>query len=282
MRIQLIRSKGCNICIRMNNKINKDTSPPPHFNKFIIAYDELIDNRRKLFNIPSIDNFFYFQDKKNISIINRCKTTHFLYHLVTILCIEYAKNNEKSKTILIDGGGNNLGYIYLDLIKLSFKEHQQKQFNINHLLDNIIISRAFTFYQLANIVINELPILIQKLNCKIQIIVLDIFNTLFSLSINKVKSKLIKNVMDIEEEDKIKLLDEILQNIINFSKYYFSILAFTDFKKIFNKNIFSHFNQILEIDSIYNNKSNKNESILHMKTTSTEKSLMLDSILEIV
>ena len=102
--------------------MNKDTSPPPHFNKFIIAYDELIDTRRKLFNIPSIDNFFYFQDKKNISIINRCKTTHFLYHLVTKLCIEYAKNNEKSKTILIDGGGNNLGYIYLDLIKLSVKE----------------------------------------------------------------------------------------------------------------------------------------------------------------
>ncbi|MDQ6723341.1 MAG: hypothetical protein M3Z01_03640 [Thermoproteota archaeon] len=264
-----------------DNKINKDISPRPHFNEFIIAYDELIDNRRKLFNIPSIDNFFYFQDKKNISIINRCKTTHFLYHLITILCIEYAKNNKKSKTILIDGGRNNLGYLYLDLIKLSSKEHQQ-QFNVNQLLDNIIISRAFTFYQLANIIIKELPKLIQKLNCKIQIIVLDVFDALFSLTSNKVKSKSIINVMDIEEEDKIKLLDEILQNIINFSKYHFSILAFTDFKKTFNKNIFSHFNQILEINSIYNNKSNKNESILHMKTMSTEKSLMLDSILEIV
>ena len=87
--------------------------------------------------------------------------------------------------------------------------------------------------------------------------------------------------MDVGEGgDKIKLLDEILQNIVNYSKYYFSILAFTDFKKIFNKNIFSHFNQILEIVSIYNNHSNKNESILRMKTTSNEKSLMFDSILE--
>lgn len=199
--------------------MNKDTPPPPHFNKFIIAYDELIDNRRKLFNIPSIDNFFYFKDKKNISIINRCKTTHFLYYLVAKLCIEYAKNNEKSKTILIDGDGNNLGYIYLDLIKLSVKvqqqQQQQQQFIINQLFDNIIISRAFTFYQLANIVINELHILIQKLDCKIQIIVLDMFNTLFSPSINKVNSKLIKNVLDVEEGgDKIKLLDEMLQNIL--------------------------------------------------------------------
>jgi hypothetical protein len=272
------------------NRINKNAvspfsppSPSPHFNKIINAYDELMDNRRKLFNIPSIDNFFYFQGKKNISIINRGKATHFLYHLVTKLCIEYAKDNEKSKTILIDGGGNNLDHIYLDLTKLSIKEHKQnQQFTINQILDNIIISRAFTFYQLANIIIKELPILIQKLNCKIQIIVLDIVDALLSPYSNQVKSKLIKKNTANTTEDKIKILDEILQNISNLSKNYFSILAFTDFKKAFNKNIFSHFNQILEIDSIYNNKSNKNESILHIKTTFTKKSLVFDSISEII
>lgn len=272
------------------NRINKNAvspfslpSPSPHFNKIINAYDELMDNRRKLFNIPSIDNFFYFQGKKNISIINRCKATHFLYHLVAKLCIEYAKDNEKSKTILIDGGGNNLGYIYLDLTKLSIKEHKQnQQFTMNKILDNIIISRAFTFYQLANIIIKELPILIQKLNCKIQVIFLDIVDALLSPSSNQLKSKLIKKDTANTTEDKIKILDEILQNISNLSKNYFSILAFTDFNKAFNKNIFSHFNQILEIDSIYNNKSNKNESILHIKTTFTEKSLMFDSISEII
>jgi hypothetical protein len=270
----------------LDNKINKymsqqSSSPTPssHVDKFVNAYDELNDNRRKLFDIPSIDNFFYFQGEKNISIINRCKTTHMLYHLVTKLCIKYAKYNEKSKIILIDGGGNNLGHIYLDLIKLSDKEHQ---FDINLLLDNIIISRAFTLYQLANIVINKLPTLIPKLNCKTQIIVLDIFNTLFSsASTDTVNSESIKNAIDIEE-DKIKVLNEILQNITNFSKYYFSILAFTDFRKIFNKNIFSHFNQILEIvSSIYNNKNNKNQSILHMRRISDEKSLMLNSTIEI-
>jgi hypothetical protein len=261
----------------LDNKIKKDSL---HFNKFVSAYEELIDNRRKLFNIPPIDNFFYLKDEKNISIINRCKTTHFLYCLVTKLCIEYSKNDEKNKTILIDGGGNNLGYLYLDLVKSSVKE----QFDINQLLDNIIISRAFTFYQLANIVIKELPTLIKKLNCKIQIIVLDIFDTLFSSSSSSPsgnKSKLKKNAVD-DQEDKIKILDEILKNIINLSNHYFSILAFTDLRKTFNKNIFSHFNQILEIDNIYNNKNNKKELVIHMKTTSAEKSVMLDSILKIV
>jgi hypothetical protein len=73
-----------------------------------------------------------------------------------------------------------------------------------------------------------------------------------------------------------------LQNISNLSKNYFPVLAFTDFNKTFNKSIFSHFNQILEIDSIYSNKSNKNESILHIKTTFTEKSLMFDIISELI
>lgn len=269
----------------LNNKMNKDiplpppSSSPQHIIKFVNAYDELIDNRRKLFDIQSIDNFFYFQNEKNISIINRCKTTHVLYHLVTKLCIEYAKNDEKSKTILIDGGGNNLGYIYLHLIKLSVKE--QQQCDINRLLKNIIISRAFTLHQLANTIINELPALIQKLNCKIQIIVLDIFNTLFSVSNDRIKLESIENAIDIGE-DKIKLLDEILQNITNLSKYYFSILAFTDSRKIFNKNIFSHFNQILEIVSTHDNKSNKNQSILYMRRISYEKSLIFDNTIKIV
>jgi hypothetical protein len=254
-----------------NNKIKKETT---RSNKFISAYEELIGNSRKLFNIPPIDNFFYFQDKKNISIINRCETTHLLYHLVTKLCIEHSKNDEKNKTILIDAGGNNLGYLYINLTKMMVKE----QFNTSRLLNNIILSRTFTFYQLANVLISELPTLIQKINCKTQIIVLDIFDTLFSPSVNKVKSKLIKNASDVEE-DKIKLLNEVLHSIINFSKHYFSILAFTNFRKIFNKIIFSNFNQILEIDSIHNSKKNKNKTILHMKTIYAKKSLALDSIL---
>lgn len=257
-----------------NNKIKNDATHPT---KFISAYEELIDNNRKLFNIPSIDDFFYFQDKKNISIINRCKTTHFLYHLIAKLCIEYSKNNENNKTILIDGGGNNLGCLYIDLIKLTVRE----QFNTNQLLNNIILSRAFTSYQLSNVIINELPTLIQKLNCEIQIIVLDIFDILFSSSTNKVKSKSIKNISDIQE-DKIKLLDEILQNITSISKYCLSILAFTDFRNIFNKSISSCFNQILEIDNIHNNQKSNNKTIFNMKTTHAKKSLIFDSILEIV
>ena len=39
---------------------------------------------------------------------------------------------------------------------------------------------------------------------------------------------------------------------------------------------------MLEIVSIYSNKNKKNEPVLHMKTASTEKSLILDDVLESV
>jgi hypothetical protein len=255
-----------------NNKLKKETT---HSNKFISAYEELIDNNRKLFNIPPIDNFFYFQDKKNISIINRCESTqHLLYHLVTRLCIGHSKDNEKNKTVLIDAGGNNLGYLYTNLTKMLVKE----KLNANKILNNIMLSRAFTLHQLANILINELPILIQKINCKMQIIVLDIFDTLLSPLANKVKSKLTKNASDFKEGK--KLLNEMLQNMIKFSKDHFSVLAFTNLRKVFSKSIFSHFNQILEISCIHDNKKNKNETVIHMKTIHAKKSLTLEGILE--
>jgi len=55
-------------------------------------------------------------------------------------------------------------------------------FNIYKVLDNIIVARAFTFYQLANIVIKEIPKLIDMLNCKVQVIVVDLLDTVFSFS----------------------------------------------------------------------------------------------------
>ena len=112
-----------------------------------------------------------------------------------------------------------------------------------------------------------------------QIIVLDMFDTLLSPLANKVKPKLTKNAPDVKE-DKTKLLDEMLQNIVNFSKDHFSVIAFTNLRKVFSKSIFSHFNQILEIASTHDNKKNKNETVIHMKTIHGKKSLALDCISE--
>ena len=80
-----------------------------------------------------------------------------------------------SSTFCPEGSGNNLAYIYLHMVNRSL----EYKFDIYKVLDNIIVSRAFTFYHLVNIVINEIPKLIDKLYCNMQIIVVDLLETLF-------------------------------------------------------------------------------------------------------
>ena len=39
--------------------------------QFVNAFDKLQEQRRKLFNMPEIDNLLNYSDKKNICIVNR-------------------------------------------------------------------------------------------------------------------------------------------------------------------------------------------------------------------
>src|SRR3954447_16200619 len=218
--------------------------------QFINAFDKLQEQRRKLFNIPEIDNLLNYSDKKNICIVNRESknaNNNFLYSLFAQFCIEFyffSKNNtcnKKNKTILIDAGnGNNLGYIYQNLINQSIK----KAFKINLSLDNIIVVRAFTFYQLANIIINEIPKSINKIDYQIQIIVIDLLGTLFKT--NRKNNSKYNLIRDFDEN--ADLLNEILDNLIHISDKHFVIVSYNDIKNVTERSIISKFKNIVKIN----------------------------------
>ena len=219
--------------------------------QFVNAFDKLQEQRRKLFNMPEIDNLLNYSDKKNICIVNResknANNNNFLYSLFAQFCFEFyffSKNNacnKKNKTILIDAGnGNNLGYIHQNLIHQSIKTG----FKINKVLDNIIVVRAFTFYQLANIIINEIPKLINKIDCQIQIIVIDLLDTLFKTNRkNKSKYNLKKHF-----DENANLLNEVLDNLIHISDKHFVIVSYKDIKNITKRSVISKFKNIVEIN----------------------------------
>lgn len=235
---------------------------------FINAFDELNDMHRKLFEIPEIDKFLSFSNKKNICIQNQTPHhSNFLYYLITKVCINYhsynlsinsGNNNKKFKdnrTILIDAGnGNNLGKLYLNLTKLAI----EKEIDVNNLLDNIMIVRAFTFYQLANILINELPRFINRLDNKIQIIVLDLFDTLVSSS-SMISTKGFEDGDYFrsrkEVEDNIRIVNELIDVLISLSEKYFVILTYNDSKNItYNSSIMSKFDNVIKIKQALNEK----------------------------
>jgi hypothetical protein len=104
--------------------------------------------------------------------------------------------------------------MYLNLIRLSLTY----EFELDKVLDQIIITRAFTFYQLLNIIINEIPLLLYRSDHKIQIIVLDLLDSLLSNS-RKIRMSRKNNNWNIKNDfdhDKI-LLDEIIDSLINLS-----------------------------------------------------------------
>jgi hypothetical protein len=226
------------------------------------AFDKLYQQKRKLFGIAAIDDRLNFSDGKNICIVNSSgNNNNFVYSFIAKFCIDFCfdNNNEKgnkqnNKTILIDAGsGNNLASIYLHLVNKALKE----EFNIHRVLDNIIIARAFTFYQLANTIINEIPKLIDSLRCKVQIIVVDLFETLFSSSAFS-NNKYDKNSKDFYEN--INLINEIVDNLIHLSDKHFVIVSYNDANNLIKRTISSKFKNVVEMDKIENHHESKGPS----------------------
>ena len=219
-----------------------------HTIQFVSAFDKLQEQRRrKLFDIQDIDNQLNFLDRKNICIINRYfkKTSNnFLYSLFAQFCIDLCfsnnnNSNKENKTILIDAGnGNNLAYIHQNLIRQSIRTG----FKINKVLDNIVVVRVFTFYQLANIIINEIPILINKIDCNIQVIVIDLLDTL-----SKTKGKNSQYNLKKDFDENKSLLDEIIDKLIHISNKLFVIVCYDYVKDVVEKSITSKFKNAVEI-----------------------------------
>lgn len=241
---------------------------------FFNAFDEFNERNRQPFNIPEIDRYLLFEDKKNVCIVNNSSSNishSYLYSIITNACIEYHLNSDevtydnnispkKKMTLLIDAGnGNNLGYIYLDLVKKSSDE----EIDIKEFLKQIVVLRAFTFYQMLNIVINEIPKFIYQCDsdCKIQIIVLDLLNTLIESSSRSIVSKDTNSHFKTERDFKNneKLVIEALEILLNLSNNYFVILTCDNRTRIIDDSFFYKFSNYLEIDMVNSvNKSKKN------------------------
>ena len=246
-----------------------------HKVRFVNAFDKLQEQKRKLFGIPEIDNLLHFSDKKNVCIVNRSANNNgFLCYFISKFCVDFCfdKDIEKgdkqsnNKTILVDAGsGNNLSHIYLHLVNKSLRE----EFNIYKVLDNTIVVRAFTFYQLANIIINEIPNLIDKLACNIQIIVIDLLETLFSsstVSNNKKDRNDLKIFYQYE-----KLLNEIIDNLNYVSDKHFVIVSYNDINTTIKRIMLSKFKNMVKLVKI--------QDIVKKKTQNKDLS-ELDSKLE--
>ena len=244
-------------------------------NNFCTAFDEFNDINRKLFEVPEIDKLISFSDKKNICIQNQShQSSNFLNRVIAKICIDYHscktsdKDNkvENKRTILIDAGsGNNLGCFYLNLVNQAIK----KETDINSILDRIIIARAFTFSQLANMLIYELPKLVKEIGNKLQIIILDLFDTLVSSNVKSRMKKFENNGYSATSgnaiQENISIINEMIDVLISLSVKYFVILTCDDCENIKDNSIAFKFNNAINIKRSTDKSKNKNKQIFKIE-----------------
>ena len=190
--------------------------------KIQIAYQEF--SSRLTFDIEKIDSVLKLTAGESVCIV--AANEKYPNILITRLCVRALMSNRQggfnsSKVIFVDAGNTSDVYQCVNFAR-------QYGLNIRKVLQNIVVSRSFTIYQLANMIINELPKVIEQFAETRVIIISD----LLSMFINEPQ-------IQIKEAE--SLIRQIANAIIKMSSY----------------------SNILFLISFYSNMGNNQPSSIH-------------------
>lgn len=126
------------------------------------AYD--LDNKLT-FDIKELDSLINLSIRDRACVIGSRKYTNILLTRLSVraLMAKRRAGLNSPNVIIIDAGNSLDFYLFVNFAR-------QYGLDIQTILKKIIISRAFTVYQLADLIINELPHVLQQYNSKIVII----------------------------------------------------------------------------------------------------------------
>ena len=132
--------------------INSPLSMP----KIQTAYQAF--SSRLTFDIEKIDSLLKLTAGESVCIV--AANEKYPNILITRLCIRALMSNRQggfnsSKVIFVDAGNTSDIYQCVNFAR-------QYGLNIKKVLQSIVVSRSFTIYQLANMIINELPKVIEQ------------------------------------------------------------------------------------------------------------------------
>ena len=148
-------------------------------------------------DIQKLDELFHFLTLNDKLCISGIQTQKIIERICVRAQLPSRYGGLNSKVLLVDGANSSDLYQCVDFA-------QQYGLNVNKILDGVISSRAFTVYQLANTIIQELPFIIKEYGVKIVIItnLLNYFTNDLHLDTNEMKmilQKIIKTLNDIQD-----------------------------------------------------------------------------------
>ena len=114
-------------------------------------------------DIPKLDDVFQFLTLNTKLCISGIHSQKIIERICVRAQLSSAYGGLNSRVLLIDGANSSDLYLCVDFAR-------QYRLDVNKVLTGIISSRAFTLYQLANTIIEELSDAIKQQNVKIVII----------------------------------------------------------------------------------------------------------------
>ena len=153
------------------------TSEEILFPKFQTAYYDIEDRKRRItLDIEEIDSSITLTTEDCVGIIGEARYANTILIRLCVRALILKRKSEllefAKKVIFIDAGGkNNSSDSFYRCVNFA----RQYGLDIKKVLQSIVVSRAFTIYQLADLVIYELPRVIQQLEAKV-ILISDLLN----------------------------------------------------------------------------------------------------------
>jgi hypothetical protein len=222
--------------LSQSQEVPSDLTPKPveHLSvDFQTAYNQIQDLSIKFaFDIKKIDSLLNLEGAGTLCIVGEQKYTQIL---IDRLCVHSMLprryggiGSDYSKPIAVDAGNCSNVYQFVDFAR-------QYGLEVKKVLQSIVVSRVFTIYQVADLIIHELPKIIQEFSPKNKIIVVYGLLHLFVFDPH------------IDKADAKRLIKEIARSLRNLSKERLVVVSFAHCNNEYEKSLLPVFDKRIEI-----------------------------------
>ena len=216
--------------------------------EFRTALHQIEDSSVKfVFDIEKIDSLLNLNAHGTLCIVGEQNYTHLLINRLCVHSLLPRKHGgiglNYSKIIVIDAGNCTDVYQFVDFAR-------QYGLEVKKVLQNTVVSRVFTIYQLAHLIIYELPKIIEQFSST-SIITIVIYGLLH----------LFVSDPHTDKVDAKNLTKEIASSLRKISKDRFIIVSFAHCNMEYEKLLFPVFDRCIEIT---NNNNIDNGKILQI------------------
>ena len=239
------------------------TSEEILFPKFQTAYYDIEDRKRRItLDIEEIDSSITLTTEDCVGIIGEAR---YANTILMVLCVRALILKRKSellefaeKVIFIDAGvKNNSSDSFYRCVNFA----RQYGLDIKKVLQSIVVSRAFTIYQLADLIIYELPRVIQQLEAKV-ILISDLLNMFVYDPQIKIEEgeRMIKEI--INSLRKISSTTNNTLIVVSLYRHHHHYYSSFSSSYLYEKILLPRFDKCIEIT---NNKKEKVNNVLDIK-----------------